>query len=205
MGIEQHEEAALAEKRAAAASDPCVSGRVATTAPCWTEHADEVDEHERAAAGLQHEADLQRAEQQACAEVPKEERTRSPFSHRADILSVQPLVAKSANGRTRDVGVIVVFAKVPHLTAEMLGQIVACHLARNAALGTDRPDLEYCPLTVNPLGFKNLKFNVTERPEGFALALETSDSEEVAHEILRRAQRAAGSARCLSAPAETTT
>ena len=47
------------------------------TAPCWTQHADEIDEHERTAAGLQHEADLQRAEQEACWEVPREERTRS--------------------------------------------------------------------------------------------------------------------------------
>lgn len=205
LSAEGHEEAALAEKRAAAAADPCVSGRIATDEPCWTSHATEIEEHERAAAQQQETADLQRAEQRACAEVSKADREQTPFSHRADILSVQPLVLKSPDGREREVGAVVVFRKVPHLSAQRLKDIVDCHLARNAALGVERHDLEYCPLTVNPLAFKNLKIDVVERADGLALTLETNDSSEVAHEILLRAQRAAGSARCLSTPAETST
>jgi hypothetical protein len=205
MGVEQHEEAAQAEQRAASAADPCVSGRTPQDAPCWTSHSSEIAEHERAAAEQQHVADLQRAEQQACADVSKEDRVQSPFSHREDILSVQPLVMKPPDGVAREVGAVVVFRKIPNLTAQKLRDIVDCHLARNAALGVDRPDLAYCPLTVNPLAFKNLKVGVTERTDGFALTLETSENREVAHEILLRAQRAAGSARCLTAPAETST
>jgi len=206
MGVERHEEAALTEQRAAAAADPCTSGREKVEAPCWSSNSSQVEEHQRAAAEHQHSADLQRAEQQACAEVSTRDRTQSPFSHQADILSVQPLVLKSRDGGgSRAVGAAVQFRKVPHLTAALLKQIVDCHLARNAALGLDRPDLDYCPLTVNPLGFKNLKTEVSEGPNGLVLKLETSDSEDVAHEILLRAQRAAGPARCLTAPAETST
>jgi hypothetical protein len=198
-----HEEAAEKEKRAAAEHDPCSAGRVTSSAPCWSAEGkarSDALEHEALATEHQHAAELKAAEERACASVAPADRLRSPFSHSVDILSVQALVAKSADGKTREAGAVIVFRKVPGLTAEVLGQIIDCHLARNAALGTDRTDLEYCPLTVNPLGFKTLRTKVIERPEGLAVILQTND-ESVAHEVLRRAQRASGPARCLATPA----
>lgn len=38
------------------------------------------------------------------------------------------------------------FRPVPGLTKELFQRIVNCHLARNAVLGHDAPELAYCPL-----------------------------------------------------------
>jgi hypothetical protein len=113
----------------------------------------------------------------------------SPFMHRQDIASVQELVTKTTGGKAtsaRQMGAVVVLRAVPGLTAQWLQRAVDCHLARNAALGHNVPEMPYCPLVPN-----GVAATVTATATGFAVEMR-SDDPAVAHEILRRAQGLVG-------------
>jgi hypothetical protein len=64
----------------------------------------------------------------------------------------------------------------------MLQRIVDCHLARNAALGHEAPEMPDCPLVP-----KGVTGKVTATSDGFAVAVASDDSATAA-EILRRAR-----------------
>jgi hypothetical protein len=68
------------------------------------------------------------------------------------------------------------------MTAQWLQRLVNCHLARNAALGHDVPEMPNCPLV--PHG---VTATVSATDTGFAVALR-ADTEEAANEIMRRVQ-----------------
>jgi hypothetical protein len=113
----------------------------------------------------------------------------SPFMHREDIASVQELITKTTTGKStssRQTGAVVVIRAVPGLTAQWLQRVVDCHVARNAALGHNVPEMPYCPLVPN-----GAAATVTPTDTGFAVAIR-SDDPAVAHEILRRAQSLVG-------------
>ena len=68
------------------------------------------------------------------------------------------------------------------LTQEWLQRLVNCHLARNAAVGHEMPEMPYCPLV--PRG---ATAQVRSVGDGFAVDIQADDS-DAAGEILRRAQ-----------------
>jgi hypothetical protein len=117
------------------------------------------------------------------------DRDISPFDHREDITNVTPYVVtptgtKNPVPSTR--GAVVTFRAVQGMNAEWLQRIVDCHLARNAALGFEVPEMPYCPLAV-----KGARAKVASTGNGFAVTVE-SDDPVAAKEILRRAQALVG-------------
>lgn len=160
---------------------------------CWTEvvnptapHMKSADEHRQLAA--QHRAAsqaLRDAETSACSGLDDNDRDTSPFAHTSDIRSVTKLEQRSAtyeDTQPSDNGATVVIRAAPGLTAEWLQRILNCHLARNAAVGHDMPEMPYCPLV--PRG---VQASVRSVGDGFAVDV-TSKDPATAAEIWRRAQ-----------------
>lgn len=158
--------------------------------PCW-KAADKrfVDAHRDAA--TKHRAAsavLRDAEARACAGISLADREISPLERAGDIARVEPYVQKTTTPRPtfeRELGAVVTFRAVPGLTAEWLQREVDCHLARNAALGHDVPEMPNCPLVP-----RSVTVRVRSVGDGFAVEIR-SDDPDTAHEILTRAQRVA--------------
>lgn len=129
---------------------------------CWSwvtnpteSHLNEAELHRRRAADHRAAAAaLAEAEGRACAGVSPDDRDISPFEHVEDIETVELLTervtGKAAMPRTS--GVVVTFRAVPGLTAEWLQRVIDCHLARNASLGHEVPEMPDCPLV--PKGWR---------------------------------------------------
>jgi hypothetical protein len=169
------------------------SGRDGDTATCWTsvtnptaEHLEDAKKHEKMAADHRAASQaLRDAEAGACVGLSAEDRDASPFDHREDIASVEPLTEGSTSGKNasaRTTGAIITFRAVPGMTAPWLQRVVDCHLARNAALGHDVPEMPYCPLVP-----KGVAAKVSATASGFAIAVRSDDS-DTAKEIRGRAQ-----------------
>jgi hypothetical protein len=161
---------------------------------CWTVttnptqgHVKTAQEHRELAA--EHRAAsqaLRDAEARACVELDAADRDVSPFAHGADIRSVSQFREEKLVGKNkvaRDVGATVVFRATPGLTSEWLQRIIDCHVARNAAVGHDMPEMAYCPLV--PRG---AQATVRSVGDGFAVDVRADDAETAA-EIWRRAQQ----------------
>jgi hypothetical protein len=102
----------------------------------------------------------------------------SPFEHREDVIRIAPVPH----------GALVVFRAVPTLTADVLQKIVDCHIARNAAVGNDMPEMPDCPLVP-----KNVTAHVEETRYGLFEVTITSEDDASAAEVLRRAKRLSSS------------
>jgi hypothetical protein len=162
---------------------------------CWTsienptaQHRRAADEHRRHAA--EHRAAstaLRDAEARACTGIAPDDRDISPFDHTEDIAAIEPLVGRIGSRQTdtseRLLGAVVTFRAVPGMTAEWLQRVVDCHLARNASLGHEVPEMPNCPLV--PRG---AQARVRSTGDGFAVEIR-SDDEATAREILARAKR----------------
>lgn len=168
--------------------------------PCWTSSDGTPREHAAQAAKLRRQAAKHRAASQvlrdaeasACAGISSEDRDVSPFAHTEDIVSIVPLVEPLRRGKLmtqRNTGVMVTFRALPGLTAEWLQREVDCHLARNAALGHDVPEMDYCPLV--PRG---ASARVTSTANGFAVSVR-GESDRAVEEIQARAERLRARAR----------
>ncbi len=165
MGAAGHEQAAAAEQKEAERhaalyelAERAAEGRCASEgSPCWTSvmtpkgHRKEVERHLAAAA--EHRAAgqaLAQAEASACAGLTEIDRDMSPFAHREDIEYVAQLFHVQYRLREERVatllGAQIAFLPVRGLSRERLQRIVNCHLARNAVLGHDVPEMDYCPL-----------------------------------------------------------
>lgn len=167
----------------AMASEPCWSSVTNPTA----EHLKHAEDHlARAAEHRAASQALRDAEARACVGVPTADRDESPFDHREDITRVDPLYVKEGGKLPlqRLEGAVVVFRAVPGMTAQWLQRVVDCHLARNAALGHDVPEMSYCPLVP-----KGVSATVNPSQSGFAIEIR-SDDPATAKEILRRAEAA---------------
>lgn len=203
MSVAQHEAVAKADDEEANSKLCAVSPDAANNGPCWGAESEqtkrEVVELRHKAAEHRNAAAVLKAEHEACNGVSEADRVQSPFSHREDIVSVQPLIEYLPDGGTRQAGAVIEFRKVPRLTTEVFQKILDCHLARDAAFGFDAHELEYCPLNVNPLEFQKLTATVAERPNRFVVRLD-AENEEVAKKVLARAQRLVGAPRCLETP-----
>ena len=136
-------------------------------------HLDERERHRKLATAHRNASlALKDAEARACAGLSENDRDMSPFAHREDIAQVDVTA----------VGATILFKATPGLTAQSLQRVVDCHVARNAALGNDMPEMLYCPLVP-----KNVKVRVERRDSGVAVEV-TSGDNAVAQEIVRRAQ-----------------
>ena len=173
MSAAGHEAEAQREESAAAwhtrqydpyAGRPCIPNASANDRdPCYTnvgnptaEHLREAEAHRRHAAEHRAASKLLRgAEATACRGVASEDRDLSPFC--------------------------VVFKPIPGMTPEFLQRLVDCHLARNAAMGTDMPEMEYCPLALSGVTAQVLRVW-----DGLAIEVRSSKP-ETALRILARA------------------
>lgn len=208
MSVAHHEAMARGETEVAASHDKqydpaatkrmehCGGGRVGAESgggSCWTsttnataEHLDEAKKHQKMAADHRAASQaLRDAEASACVGIDAMDRDMSPFEHRQDIASVEPLNEGATSGKAssaRTTGAIIMFRAMPGMTAPWLQRVVDCHLARNAALGHDVPEMASCPLVP-----KNVTARVSATSTGFAVAVRSDDT-DTAHEVLRRAQ-----------------
>lgn len=165
---------------------------------CWTEVVNPTEAHLAMAAkdqqiAAEHRAAseaLRAAEASACVGLADADRDTSPFERAADIASVAALTDPSGpkGGTPVTMGAVVTFRAVPGMTAEWLQRIVDCHLARNAALGHEAPNMPDCPLVP-----KGATATVSSTGAGFAVAVRAQDPATGA-EILARAQRLAPTA-----------
>jgi hypothetical protein len=117
-----------------------------------------------------------------------DDRDMSPFDHREDITSVVALTTSGGGiltSKPRTLGAVVTFRAVPGMTAEWLQRVVDCHLARNASLGNDVPEMPSCPLVP-----KGVAARVASTGDGFAVSIQAEDS-KTAQEVLSRAQQLA--------------
>jgi hypothetical protein len=171
--------------------DAGAPGQYPSAPICWleatnptAEHLQEVEDHRQRAVHHRKAArELREAEARACANVADDDRDMSPFSHRADILGVNPL--EEGRGKQKHlVGATVVFRGVPRLTVEELQRIVNCHLARNAAIGhaVAGAEMAHCPLTE-----RGATAQVRAIEGGFAVDVR-ADGDEAARAVWRRAQ-----------------
>ncbi len=161
--------------------------------PCWRSFSApeerqllELDRHRVLAAAHRRAArQLRSTEDKACRGLAPHDRDTSPFAHTADILSVTTLppgVPDAALPRGASGGARVAFRPVPGLTLEGLQHLVACHLARNAELGFDMPEMSYCPLAIKGV-------SATAARAGDVLVVDLQSKEpDVIREIRRRAE-----------------
>lgn len=166
------------------------ASRTGCTGICWTEAIDARRDRKRyrKLAALHREAHdtLVGAEAKACKGLPPADRDISPFFHRLDVISVQPVREKSerpsaAGGSARTLGALVVFRPVPGLTLERLQGLVDCHIARAAVIGHRAPELGFCPLAP-----KGVRAQTYATGGGLAVAI-TADEQDSAAEVWRRA------------------
>lgn len=204
MGAAEHEATAAshdAEADAAAANyDPsatethrrCGGGKGAH--PCWTVETNPTEawltkaaDHRKMAAEHRAASEaLRTAEDTACAGLDEAERAISPFEWAAsDIASVEPLTVHRGGKQPDDhlVGAVVTVRAVEGLTTEWLQRVADCHLARNAAVGHDMPEMPDCPLVP-----KGASATVTSTGTAFAVAIRSAD-DDAAADILARARR----------------
>jgi hypothetical protein len=161
---------------------------------CWSglasptgAHLQDAERHRlRAAEHRAASQALRSAEERACAGIAAQERDQSPFSHADDIVGVLPLPYAVAPPTA---GTSVVFRRVPGLNAESLQRVVDCHLARNASLGHDVPEMSYCPLVL-----RRVHARAYEVATGIAVALWSEDP-EVARQIKERVDALTGGRR----------
>lgn len=149
--------------------------------PCWSSFRDQSIRHaERADDLLKAAADhraasqaLRDAEATSCSGISDSDRDISPFAHRADVAAVQSLPN----------GAAITFAAVPGLTADSLRRIVDCHIARNAALGHQVPEMPSCPLVPN-----HVTASVAPTADGRLVVTVTSSDPNSARQVAERAQ-----------------
>lgn len=166
---------------------PGLTARVAPEAAgaCWTsvinptaQHLDEASKHRKMAADHRAASQaLRDAEAKACTGVADADRDMSPFAHREEIASVAVLGTGA-----KPQGAIVTFRSVPAMTAQWLQRVVDCHIARNAAMGHQSPEMPYCPLVP-----KNVTATVSAVSDGLAVQIR-SDDPAAAQDVWKRAQ-----------------
>jgi hypothetical protein len=205
MSAADHQAAAAHEEQQASQHadqhDPAAARNEERCSPgrgrvCWTVatnttdgHVKTADEHRELAAKHRAASEaLRNAETRACAGLSDEDRDMSPFFHVADVRGVTELKAQIDNregavASQQTLGATVTVAAVPGLTAEWLQRIVDCHLARNAAMGHEMPEMSACPLVP-----KGTQAKVRSVGDGFAVDIQSEDRATAA-EILRRAQQ----------------
>ena len=177
-----------AHERAASEMRPCADLENVFDI-CWT-HWDTTQEHHYAeqrhrrlaAAHAAQAAALRRAESEACAGIADSDRGISPFLRLTDIARADLLDPADARDELTIPVLRVVYGRVPGLDAANLERLIDCHLARNAALGHEVPEMDDCPLVPPGVDAK-----VTQRGGEVSVTI-TTDEPHFA-EVFARAQR----------------
>ena len=159
--------------------------RIEVLRPCWTAVTRSSSDNQKDAAAHRREAarhrrmaeSLWRAEKRACAGLSQADIEQSPFSHRDDIVRVEPL---RAGNQAR--GARVVFRAVRGLSADWMQKAITCHQARAAALGYPPQAMSYDPLMAAPT-----RTTVEQRGEEIVVTVTASRDDEAAA-VLGRAQ-----------------
>lgn len=121
-----------------------------------SEHARRAREHRATAAKHRRaSATLRTTESRLCAGLSDRDRDVSPFFHIADIASVN----------TESEPFEVRFKPVRGLDVDAMQRLIDCHIGRNAVLGFEAPEMDFCPLV--PRGVR-----AKVRAEGSALVIE---------------------------------
>lgn len=186
---EAAEHAARPQQDAPASIKPTPQA-VCRIGPCWREELSPSANHRAAAEKLRVAAAehrkaavaLRDAERLACADLSEADRDLSPFFHRDDVERVEPAYQHTGYRQRTLTGATVVFAKVPGLSVEWMQKSLACHLARNAAMGFDAPEMAYCPLAP-----KGVHASARETNGHVTVEITAGDAQP-AEEVLRRAQ-----------------
>lgn len=194
MSTAEHDKSAAAEESSAKAHeakyDPAAAkvsercGRLPEGVACWSSvenpteaHLKMADDHRKAAeAHRKGSASLRDAEVKSCVGVADDDRDSSPFHHAEDIVRVDVL---GGTGKP-ETGVIVVFRAVPGMTEGGLQKVLDCHLARNAALGHQVPEMTSCPLVP-----KGARAKVAKTSDGFAVTID-ADTADAQKDIVTR-------------------
>lgn len=153
--------------------------------PCFTTHANPAHDHEghtqvHRRAAEEHRSQLSamlRAERDACAGLGRDEVSHSPFYHREDIASVEPILE---NGVVR--GARVTFKPVKGLSVAWLEKSTGCHLARAAVMGFSTTFQSYCPLMLESVTAK-----AAATPAGLVVEIRAK-KDDMAAAVLGRAQ-----------------
>jgi hypothetical protein len=199
MSQAEHERAAMQHEQQATITGANCGGRASSGyGGCWTsvtnptsQNQADAERHRKMAAAHRAAAQsLRDAEASSCGGISDMDRDISPFDHREDIVSVVPYVVPMPQAGKQQIpttrGAVITFRAVPGMTTEWLQRIVDCHLARNASLGFDVPEMPYCPLAV-----KGARAKVASTGNGFAVTVD-SDDPASAKEILGRAEGLVG-------------
>lgn len=155
MSVAEHERAAKSEERIAehhqAQYDPdawttdsggCSTYCFDTWSNPTSEHAREARRHRSSAAKHRKASQaLRDAEANSCVGIPERDRDVSPFFHVNHVEKVERIAEDDASATY-----LVSFSKVAGLDAAAMQRLLDCHLARNAVLGHDVTDMDYCPL-----------------------------------------------------------
>lgn len=210
MSAEEHQAAAQSEEQAASGheseyepaaqseEEECdLTSSDAYGLPiCWTDTVNPTEKHlkmakkhrELAQKHRDASAELRRAEERECQGVSEADRSLSPFGHPEDIISVsrvEPI--QQHEGQDADPGIgggaRVTFTARPRLTLERLQRLVACHEARNAALGHEAPEMPYCLLVPD-----KIQTEVSSTNGGFVVQV-TSRNPAIAEDLWQRAQK----------------
>ena len=182
MGAAEHERAANNEERIADYHEDQYDPAGTTTGgtcssycfDTWTNptsrHADEARRHRKLADKHRRASErLRDAEALACGGIPDRDRDVSPFLHAADIESVDV----TARGDRKSY--VVRFRPIPGVDAGGMQRLLDCHIARNAVLGGEMPQMEYCPLVV-----PGVAATVVTRGAGVAVQIEAGDPDGAA-------------------------
>jgi hypothetical protein len=138
------------------------------------------DEHRKAAeAHRKGSAALRDAEGKSCVGIAEDDRDQSPFHHAEDITRVDVI----GGAGKPETGVVVVFRAVPGMTEAGLQKVIDCHLARNAALGHQVPEMDACPLVP-----KGARAKVAKTADGFSVTID-ADSPDGQKEIVARGKK----------------
>ncbi len=189
---EANAEVAAAHDRAAVRAPPCADMNDIYEI-CWTrwdtaqEHRFQAQRHRELAAAHRAESEsLRAAESEACVGVAEADRDISPFLHSKDILGAEMLDPADTENQSTVPVVRVTFRTVPGLDQQALSRIVGCHLARNAALGHDVPEMDFCPLV--PRGVEASVGKVGDQLF-VAIAAHESSLDEVQRRVATLAER----------------
>ena len=184
MSAAEHERAAKHEERTAeqhqeqydpdawtAGSGGCSTYCFDTWSNPTSEHAREARRH-RAFAAKHRKASqaLREAEARSCVGVPERDRDVSPFFHFGDIEKVERVSEGDAAATY-----FISFTEVSGLDADGMQKLLDCHSARNAVLGHEVGDMDYCPLV--PRG---VEATVEPRESGLGVCIEVRGETSVA-------------------------
>lgn len=133
---------------------------------------------------------LRDAEAAACGGLTDDDRDISPFARREDIASVTDFSVEKNTGKIKTTsvrGASITVRAVPGLTREYLQRLIGCHLARNASMGFEMHEMDFCPL-----GVKGAKATVESVDGGFRVDVE-GDTDGAIAEIGKRSKVLVGS------------